>query len=92
VEPVTLLGLAAAGCTTIAFLPQVVRNWRTRSVGDLSPSMFALFATGVLLWLVYGILIRNVPLVAANAVTLTLAVANLAQIAWYRRASRSGGG
>jgi uncharacterized protein with PQ loop repeat len=49
---------------------------------------FGLFATGVLLWLIYGLLIRNLPLVAANGVTLALATANLAQIAWYRRAGR----
>ena len=71
-NPVTLIGLAAAFCTTIAFLPQVIRTWRTRSTKDLSLSMFLVFTTGIFLWLVYGLVIRDLPLIAANGVTFVL--------------------
>ena len=67
-----LIGLAAAFCTTIAFLPQVLRAWRTRSTTDLSLSMFLVFTTGIFLWLVYGLRLGDVPLVAANGTTLVL--------------------
>ena len=70
--PVTLLGLAAAFCTTIAYLPQVLQAWRTRSTKDLSLPMLLVLSTGLLLWLVYGAIIRDVPLIAANSVTLAL--------------------
>ncbi|HUO88222.1 MAG TPA: SemiSWEET transporter [Rhizomicrobium sp.] len=70
--PVTLIGLAAAFCTTIAFLPQVVQTWRTRSTRDLSLPMFSVMTTGVFLWLVYGLAIGDVPLIAANGVTFVL--------------------
>lgn len=87
-NPVTLLGLAAATCTTLAFLPQVIKNWKTKSVGDLSYQTFVLFTVGTVLWLTYGILIANIPIIAANAVTLSFTLANLMQIAVYgRRAS-----
>jgi MtN3 and saliva related transmembrane protein len=67
-----VIGLAAAFCTTIAFLPQVVRTWQTRSTKDLSLAMFLVFTTGIFLWLVYGLMKRDMPLIAANGTTLVL--------------------
>jgi MtN3 and saliva related transmembrane protein len=69
---VTTIGLAAAFCTTIAFLPQVIRTWRTRSTADLSLGMFLVFTPGIFLWLVYGLYVHDVPLIAANSVTFVL--------------------
>ena len=68
----TLIGLMAAICTTGSFLPQVLRAWRTRSTRDVSAWMFALLVTGNTLWLLYGALIGDLPLVIANLVTLGL--------------------
>lgn len=68
-----MLGLIAGACTTIAFLPQVIKTWKSRSAKDLSLSMFSIFTIGVSLWLVYGILDQNVPVIAANLITLMLA-------------------
>ncbi len=70
--PVTLIGLTAAFCTTAAFLPQVIRTWQTRSTKDLSLGMFLVMTTGVLLWLVYGLFLHDLPLIAANGVTFLL--------------------
>ena len=83
-DSITVLGLAAATCTTVAFLPQVIKNWRTKSAGDLSFGTFGLFKVGVVLWLVYGGLIENVPIIVSNTVTLALNIANLVQMVWYR--------
>ena len=74
----SIIGFAAAILTTIAFVPQVMKVWRTRATQDISFGMYALFTLGVALWLVYGILIESWPVVAANAVTLLLAGAVLA--------------
>lgn len=68
-----MLGLIAGACTTIAFLPQVIKTWKSRSAKDLSLSMFSIFTIGVGLWLVYGILDQNIPVMAANLITLMLA-------------------
>ena len=73
VSHLTLLGLAAAACTTLAFLPQVIKTWRTRSTKDVSLGMFLILNTGILLWLVYGFLRLDVPLIVANGITLMLA-------------------
>ena len=70
---IQLLGLIAGGCTTIAFLPQVIKTWKERSAKGLSLSMFTIFSLGVTLWLVYGFLMKDIPLIAANLITLMLA-------------------
>lgn len=72
-EAVNVLGLIAGSLTTAAFVPQVVKTWRTRSTADISLGMFALFALGVLLWLLYGLTIGSLPIVIANGVTFALA-------------------
>lgn len=71
---VTLLGLLAAACTTFAFLPQVIKTWQTRSTKDISLGMFLVLVIGILLWLTYGLIILDIPLIAANVVTLLFGV------------------
>ncbi len=70
----TLLGIAAGSLTTLAFIPQVVKAWRTRSTRDISLGMFLLFSTGLVLWLIYGAWIGSWPIIIANTVTLALAL------------------
>lgn len=69
---VTLIGMVAAMLTTAAFLPQVLRTWKTRSTSDISLGMFVTYVTGIVLWLVYGLMLGDIPLIASNAVTLVL--------------------
>jgi MtN3 and saliva related transmembrane protein len=71
-DPVKILGLVAGTLTTIAFVPQVVKTYQSRSAKDLSLGMFLIFCTGTMGWLAYGILTDNFPVIAANAVTLML--------------------
>ena len=72
-NPIQTIGLIAGACTTVAFLPQVIKTWKSRSAKDLSLSMFSIFSLGVCLWLIYGFLVQDVPVIAANLVTLMLA-------------------
>jgi MtN3 and saliva related transmembrane protein len=74
----TIIGLAAATCTTASFLPQVIKAWRSRSTRDVSAGMFALLVTGNSLWLLYGALVNDLPLVVANFMTLGLVATILA--------------
>jgi MtN3 and saliva related transmembrane protein len=69
----TFIGLVAATLTTVSFLPQVIHTWKEGNARGISLLMYVLFCSGVLLWLVYGILIRDLPVIAANAITLALA-------------------
>lgn len=69
----TLLGLLAAFCSTFAFQPQVIKTWRTRSTKDISLGMFLVLVAGILLWLIYGIIQNDIPLILANGTTFVLA-------------------
>ncbi len=70
---VTIFGLTAAALSTISFFPQLLKTWKTKSAKDISLSMFSIFCAGVLLWLVYGILINDFPVIIANIFTFVQA-------------------
>lgn len=80
---IELLGLIAGSCTTFAFLPQVVKVWKSRSVKDISIWMYLIFCSGLLMWIIYGFYINSTSLVVANIATLLLASAILTlKILW----------
>jgi MtN3 and saliva related transmembrane protein len=68
-----ILGYVAGILTTLAFLPQAIKAFKTRSTKDMSLLMWLFFCAGVLCWLVYGLWLGAGPIIAANAVTLLLA-------------------
>ena len=68
-----LIGSIAALFTTVAFVPQVVQSFKTRDLSGISLPMYTIFTTGVGLWLVYGFLKQDWPLMLANSATFCLA-------------------
>lgn len=66
----TALGLFAGLLTTIAYLPQLIKTWKTKSADDISWSMLITLCIGIVLWLIYGAYVHDVPLIAANVATL----------------------
>jgi MtN3 and saliva related transmembrane protein len=79
-----LIGYLAAILTTCSFVPQAWLTFRTRNVSGISLGMYSVFASGVALWLTYGLLLRAWPIVVANSITLALAIAILAMKLRYR--------
>lgn len=77
-DSTAIFGYAAAAMTTVAFVPQVVQIWRSKHTRDISLGMYSIFTAGIALWLVYGILLGSVPIIAANCITLLLAGSVLA--------------
>ena len=69
-DTITILGLAAGTLTTIAFLPQMMKTWQTKTAKDVSFLMLITFNIGVFLWLIYGIYLQALPIILANGVTL----------------------
>ena len=67
-----IIGLIAAVCTTFAFVPQVIKVWKTKQTKDLSLRMYSIMFLGILLWLVYGTRIDSLSIILANVVTATL--------------------
>ena len=70
---VSIIGYVAGTCTTLAFLPQVIRTWKTRSTDDISLGMFSLMVFGIGLWLFYGVVTEDWPLIIADGFSLFLA-------------------
>ena len=66
------IGFFSGFCTTVAFVPQAYKVWKTKSAKDISLWMFLIFTTGVASWLVYGVLTNNLPIIFANIATLFL--------------------
>ncbi|HEY1527835.1 MAG TPA: SemiSWEET transporter [Candidatus Angelobacter sp.] len=79
----TLLGFIAGMLTTISFIPQVLHALRSKRCDDLSWAMLLTFSAGVVLWLLYGIRLRAMPIIVANAVTLALLLIIMALKARY---------
>ncbi|MBL7702608.1 MAG: SemiSWEET transporter [Ferruginibacter sp.] len=69
---IEILGLVAGTITSITFLPQVIKIWKTRSAKDLSIGMLLLLLLGVILWLIYGLLIMNAAIIYTNSMVLTM--------------------
>ena len=68
------IGFAAAFCTTFALVPQVYKAWTTRSTQDVSLGWIAVLAFGTFLWFVYGVVLRDAPLIAANGISCALSL------------------
>jgi MtN3 and saliva related transmembrane protein len=81
---ITTLGIMAGVLTTIAYLPQLIKTWQSKSAGDISWSMLIILCTGIILWLVYGVMIHDLPILLANIVTLILALVILSLKIRYR--------
>ena len=69
---VTVIGLAAAVCTTGANLPQLKKAWTTGQTDDISMNMLLVLISGLALWVAYGVLKSNIVIILANAISLTL--------------------
>lgn len=71
---ITILGLIAASLTTISFLPQAIKTIKTKHTKDLSLPMYIIVTLGVCLWLIYGLIIKDPPLIIGNIITFILTV------------------
>ena len=69
---IQFFGFAAAFCTTAAYVPQVVRVWRTRRTTDVSLAMFLVMTVGLVCWLIYGVAIRDLPIIVCNGSALVM--------------------
>lgn len=69
---VEILGFVAGGCTTVAVVPQIYKAWQTKTVRDVSKGMFTILTIGIFLWVVYGFLKEDYPIIIANGISLSL--------------------
>ena len=67
-----IIGIIAGTCTTMSFIPQILKIIRTRHAKDISLHMYVVLTTGIFLWLVYGIFLEELPIILANGVAFLL--------------------
>jgi MtN3 and saliva related transmembrane protein len=67
---IQILGMAAGSISAITFLPQVIKTWKTKSAGDISLLMFAFATISVIMWLIYGIILKDIPIIYTNSLVL----------------------
>jgi MtN3 and saliva related transmembrane protein len=89
-ELTDVLGYAAAFLTTVSFVPQAWRTFRTKDVSGISLKMYSVFTVGVAVWLAYSLALGEPPMIASNAVTLVLACAVLGMKLRYGKKARAG--
>lgn len=77
IDSTEIIGLVAAVLTTSAFVPQVVQTMKTKDVSGISLPMYIVLCTGICLWLAYGLINNQISVIAANGITLILALAVL---------------
>ncbi len=81
---VTAIGLLAATLTTISFIPQAVKIIRTKHTKDISLWMYICLLVGLVCWLIYGIMLMEVPIILANSVTFVFVAAILVMKIKYK--------
>lgn len=86
---ITALGLLAGALTAGCWLPQLRRSWRTRSTTDISWAYLTVLTTGVALWLLYGVLVRDVAVIGTNAATAAALLTLAALKARFDRPTRT---
>ena len=70
---IAIIGLLAGTCTTVSFLPQVIKTFKLKEKRDISLSMYIILASGILLWIIYGLLIKDLPVILANSISFAFA-------------------
>lgn len=81
----SIMGTIAAICTTVGFIPQIIRGIKTRELRDVSPVMLTLLLVGCSLWLAYGVHLKNPIIALANGFTLSFVITILLLRVWYKR-------
>ena len=67
---IQILGMSAGSISAITFLPQVIKTWRSKSAGDISLLTFTFATISVIMWLVYGIILKDIPIIYTNSLVL----------------------
>jgi MtN3 and saliva related transmembrane protein len=80
----TVIGAIAGICTTIAFLPQTLKTIKLKHTKDLSLGMYAIFSAGVFLWFLYGLILKEIPIILANGITFIFTVIIIFLIIKYK--------
>ncbi|AXB57495.1 SemiSWEET family sugar transporter [Flavobacterium fluviale] len=80
-----ILGLFAGTCVTLATIPQILKVWKTKKVKEISLKMFGTLTFGIAIWVVYGILKNDLPIIITNSISLLLNLIMVYFIIYYEK-------
>ncbi|KAF2518068.1 SemiSWEET family sugar transporter [Flavobacterium foetidum] len=80
-----IIGLFAGTCVTISTIPQILKVWKTKKVKEISLKMFSILTFGIAIWVVYGILKKDLPIIITNSVSLCLNIIMVYFIIYYEK-------
>lgn len=82
---IDIIGLFAGTCVTIATIPQILKVWKTKKVKEISLKMFGILTFGIAVWIVYGILKKDLPIIITNGISLFLNLIMVYFIIYYEK-------
>lgn len=66
---ITVIGYIAGSLTTISFFPQLIKIFRNKKADEISFAMYSVITLGMILWIVYGLYLKSVPIIVANTIS-----------------------
>lgn len=84
-EITNIVGLVAGICVTIAVIPQIIKVWKSKKVKNVSLTMFSTLTLGIFLWVVYGYLKKDYPIMITNTISLLLNLLMIYFISKYEK-------
>lgn len=69
---IDIIGILAAILVNVSFIPQFIKSWKTKKTADISIMMYIIYTSGILLWLIYGAIIKNISIIFSNLIGLSL--------------------
>ena len=82
---IDILGLFAGTCVTISVIPQIVKVWKTKKVQQISLLNYSILTFGIAVWIVYGVLKNDLPIIITNSVSLSLNLVMVYFIIYYEK-------
>lgn len=82
---IDFLGFSAGICVTISVIPQIWKVWKTKKVKDISLLTFSVLTFGIALWVVYGVLKNDMPIIVTNSISLLLNIVMVYFIIYYEK-------
>ncbi|CAD0008134.1 SemiSWEET family sugar transporter [Flavobacterium salmonis] len=80
-----IMGLFAGFCVTVSVIPQIIKVWKTKKVKQISLLTFSVLTFGIVIWVVYGILKKDFPIIITNSISLFLNLIMVYFIIYYER-------
>ncbi|KAF2507095.1 hypothetical protein EYY60_21550 [Flavobacterium zhairuonense] len=82
---IDIIGLFAGACITLSTIPQILKVWKTKKVKDISLRTFSILTFGIFIWIIYGIIKNDLPIIITNSISFCLNLIMIYFIVYYEK-------